>query len=310
MRVRRAGGSARRVLRVPPRFVDSRSFAAVVADQAMDRFGGRKRAPDRGDGWARGGGRGSVDGGFRPHPRRDWGGRMGSNTQRDDNSSQFPGSENVDLGPGNNKTSVGDGQGKEDKQSSKGKEEDRRTIDGGEESDKDNENVNTAEGTKGKQKESVGDFDGDSDIGGKVDIPEYREDISEDENEKEDDRVEHLRDAWLTDRPFEQVNGASHNVNLVVLTDKGKNMSDRDPKWDVVHSDSVDQHMVISTDSPSVGLLDYQLPQKDVRSGKKGARKKKDPPIAKRFSTRIKRDGIPIQIKAQQRAGQLNDLTA
>ncbi|KAG8068488.1 hypothetical protein GUJ93_ZPchr0005g15677 [Zizania palustris] len=38
--VRQFGDSARRVARVLPRFVDSRSFASVVAEPSMDRFGG------------------------------------------------------------------------------------------------------------------------------------------------------------------------------------------------------------------------------------------------------------------------------
>ncbi|KAG8066006.1 hypothetical protein GUJ93_ZPchr0004g39496 [Zizania palustris] len=80
-------------------------------------------------------------------------------------------------------------------------------------------------------------------------------------------------------------------------------------KGDGVAARNLPPSSFIPTDDPGVGLISAKSPQNKRILMKKYARKKKGQPVAKRFSTRIKRDGITIQEKAQQRARRLNDIS-
>ncbi|KAG8088438.1 hypothetical protein GUJ93_ZPchr0010g7913 [Zizania palustris] len=56
-------------------------------------------------------------------------------------------------------------------------------------------------------------------------------------------------------------------------------------------------------------VMDDQLPELNEKITKRRTKHKKNPPVAQRFNMMIKRDGVPIQIKARWRMDQMNDLS-
>ncbi|KAL5215890.1 hypothetical protein ABZP36_007291 [Zizania latifolia] len=110
------------------------------------------------------------------------------------------------------------------------------------------------------------------------------------------------------------------------VVDKGKQVApDDDKTLDIVLIDSSDQHPIlfgeeiIRTDSPMLGVLKTKPPrvpsepmkQVDLQhcQDKKKIKKKKEPPMAVRQSSRIRRDGVPISVKAQQFMDHMNDIS-
>ncbi|KAG8077741.1 hypothetical protein GUJ93_ZPchr0007g4090 [Zizania palustris] len=139
------------------------------------RFGGKRKMPERGDSWGVHGGRGLGDGAFRGRGRRGSGGRYGHQAFRDDCQLELHGDAPLDHG-----FSRGDQQFS---RASKG--EDLVCYNCG------------AKGadskTDAKQYRQASGFEesnSNSDKGGKVDIPEYLEDMSEDEVMDHEKKIE------------------------------------------------------------------------------------------------------------------------
>ncbi|KAG8089985.1 hypothetical protein GUJ93_ZPchr0011g27792 [Zizania palustris] len=164
---------------------------------------------------------------------------------------------------------------------------------------------------KGKRvMESDSQEDGCSDEGGKVDIPDYFDDLSGEE------------DGEMSKRTYDSVHPVERS-DEVMLSVKVNPVEDMD--WEkslaiVPFTPSAYVEMLVTAD------LDGTLPsvENDEKSvdvgektemGKKVAiktykkpRKTKGPVIAQRKSSRIKRDGIPITVKAQQRKNKQDEM--
>ncbi|KAG8066264.1 hypothetical protein GUJ93_ZPchr0004g38564 [Zizania palustris] len=285
--VRRFGAGSRRLSRSEPRLVDSRSFASVVGGFGMDqsggprrdavrgenwggggfrgydkegftggqdvgRSGGKRKAPDRGDGWGPDGGRGFGDGGFQD----------GGSVYVPDNPNRGTEKQDKNVGGGsefNGSDDANDKIQKSDKQS---------------------------DVSQKKLEEAMEEHN--SDVGGKVDIPEFFEDISDDEPNEDNTAT--------VGGSHEDV--CSDQMNVV-------NLKEGRCRDEAAQGDAKLHGSVTAGDVE----MDAQLAEDDVRKGKKRIKHQKKPPVAQRFSTRIKRDGVPIQIKAQNRMDQINDVS-
>ncbi|KAG8097453.1 hypothetical protein GUJ93_ZPchr0013g37476 [Zizania palustris] len=275
----------------------------------MERFGGRKRAPERGDGWGRGGGRG-ADGSFRHRPKREWGGGSSANPSREALGVMPSGGENLahvftekdqmlardvkggdlicyncglkvdaPLHPDKFKVKMGDdpGLGKP-----VAKKEDKK--DHGEPTeDKDSSgqvNVGKSNDQRGKQTDDTMDAGSESDLGGKLDIPEFREDISDDEDDgkNEDDDM----DLWLKECSFEGETGLSKDLSEGSSEIPGVLEVAGECKGEGVAARDLPPSSFTPTDDPGVGLISAKSPLNKGIPMKKYARKKKEQPVAKR----------------------------
>ncbi|KAG8077231.1 hypothetical protein GUJ93_ZPchr0007g3403 [Zizania palustris] len=164
---------------------------------------------------------------------------------------------------------------------------------------------------KGKKvMESNSQEDGCSDEGGMVDIPDYFDDLSGEE------------DGEMSKRTYDSVHPVERSDEMM-LSVKVNPVEDMD--WEkslaiVPFTPSAYVEMLVTAD------LDGTLPsvEDDEKSGADGEktemgkkvaiktskkpRKTKGPVIAQRKSTRIKRDGIPITVKAQQRKNKQDEM--
>ncbi|KAG8072285.1 hypothetical protein GUJ93_ZPchr0006g42024 [Zizania palustris] len=164
---------------------------------------------------------------------------------------------------------------------------------------------------KGKKvMESDSQEDGCSDEGGKVDIPDYFDDLSGEEDGEMSKRT------YVSVHPVER----SDEVMLSVKVNPVEDMDWEKSLAIVPFTPSAYVEMLVTAD------LDGTLPsvENDEKSvvvgektemGKKVAiktykkpRKTKGPVIAQRKSSRIKRDGIPITVKAQQRKNKQDEM--
>ncbi|KAG8082083.1 hypothetical protein GUJ93_ZPchr0014g46695 [Zizania palustris] len=153
------------------------------------------------------------------------------------------------------------------------------------------------------------DSEVDSGSGGKVNIPEFIEDISHGEDDMIND--EEMDDVLLRlehEDQFGEEGKSEVDEEVKTHLGKGKQIVDEDLHLAI---DPVDPHInlphsvIPQTDSPIAGLLD----SKAVKAPEKKKTRKKEPAVAQKFSTRIKRDGIPITVKAQPRVNHMNDLS-
>ncbi|KAG8056903.1 hypothetical protein GUJ93_ZPchr0002g24887 [Zizania palustris] len=164
----------------------------------------------------------------------------------------------------------------------------------------------TSEAHQYKHASAPEEDNSNSDKDGKVDILEFLEDLSDEEGERMNETSEGLE--------------ASENIkdNQTIIANVEDNMG-KSSKVDV--PEQGDNWVDHKGDLPQMGRaaqgsqdMSTKIPEEHVDDANKGVHKKrtkhhKFPPVAQRFSARIKRDGIPIQLKAQQRAGQLNDIS-
>ncbi|KAG8079963.1 hypothetical protein GUJ93_ZPchr0007g4160 [Zizania palustris] len=254
--VRRFGAVARRLVTVPPRCVDSRTFASVVMGSPRDRAGGMRRELARSEKW------------FGDPLGSDGGGPMGGGADL----TRFGDGSNVAVTNGDRK-----GKGKMDEHIRK--ETDDKGSDDSEKGAKGADSKTDAK--QYRQAPGFEESNSNSDKGGKVDIPEYLEDMSEEEvmdHEKkmEDDSGCEVAKNTVEDNivGLSQSEGGSQNAQNVPV-----------------------ERPEVQNAAAGIGIT------------KRRTKNKKPPAVAQRFSTRIKHDGVPIQIKAQQRAGQLNDVS-
>ncbi|KAG8056023.1 hypothetical protein GUJ93_ZPchr0001g29424 [Zizania palustris] len=161
--------------------------------------------------------------------------------------------------PDNNKIRLGEDQNESHSQSAKGSESGMNKNDEGDNSlsDKEHDNSSNSEQTKETPME---DNEGDAGKEGKVDILEFGDGLSDDDDDRGSDGGARLVDMSIDVVGQEHKNEIAGKGQLVVFADEGKNVSEAGSTWDGIALDMVDQHMVIPTDSPNIWLIDCEHP--------------------------------------------------
>ncbi|KAL5225141.1 hypothetical protein ABZP36_011780 [Zizania latifolia] len=139
----------------------------------------------------------------------------------------------------------------------------------------------------------------------KLDIPEFADYCSEEESEEVDRNLMVIEHDVATGQVEENI----LQKELVHTTDKGKKLIDENLRLAIIPCGN--QSMTARLDpGPSrlLKLIEDKQEDKEMNAEigdqmvKKNIKKRREPPVAVHQSSRIRRDGVPIQVKAQQRA--------
>ncbi|KAG8065480.1 hypothetical protein GUJ93_ZPchr0004g38619 [Zizania palustris] len=125
-------------------------------------------------------------------------------------------------------------------------------------------NMEPSKDTKDKQVDDLEELESDSEEGGKVDIPEYREDISDGDVEDKNAEEIGLMDMWMVESSKEGLVDNDQSGNLIPFVEMG--MSGEECKNQLVEMSPVPPSpYFVPTNTPDLRLLEIRLKEETTR---------------------------------------------